>query len=125
MSHGGVVLEGGGLVGVKIAEKGERAKWGKGRCFWAMWGGEEGETLWGTSLHTPYGVEGMWMAGAQVGGLARLRRRDDVGSVCTTGGCGGGGETFQATFLHTPGGVEGMWAAGVQVGVSTPYGVEG
>ena len=36
--------------------------------------------------------------GGRVGELARLRRRDDVDIVCTTGGFG------------TPGGVEGMGA---------------
>ena len=72
-----------------------------------------GETFQATSLHTPYGVEGMWAAGVQLFvlarlrrrdaaggrlympalrvfifdcGLARLRRRDDVDIVCTTGG---------------------------------------
>ena len=66
-----------------------------------------GETFQATSLHTPYSVEtpradvstcvGFRVWGRRVGdvqgdvfspdcGLARLRRRDDVDIVCTSGG---------------------------------------
>ena len=49
-----------------------------------------GHRLYNCRFGTPCGVEGMWAAGGQLFVLARLRRRDDVDIVCTTGGCGGG-----------------------------------